>query len=154
MAKKVKEKELSTVERLQEMHAKGTEVMLPGTDRIIRLRTLDAPTLLAEGKMPDTLTPLLIKSIYQDLSDREVRDFLGQQRGNVNEALEHVKLLDFVAEKAIADGTKVKDLTIGEKRMIFRFVVGPAELLIPFRYDPNSDVADVDESEILPQDAE
>jgi hypothetical protein len=62
--------------------------------------------------------------------------------------------MDFVCERTVADGTPVNDLTLAEKRWIFRLVMGPAELLTTFRYDPNFDVADVDESDEVRQDAE
>lgn len=146
MAKK-EVKKLTAVESLAEMKSRGTEVAIPGTDRLVRLRSLDAETLLREGKIPDILTPLVIKSIYDELNDRDVRVILEQARGNKEEALAMMEAINFVAEHAIADGTKVKDLTIGEKRWIFRLVMEPAELLISFRYDPNADVEPVVEGD-------
>lgn len=146
MAKK-NEKQLDAAELLHEMRLKGTEYKLPGTGRIVRIRVLDAPSLLREGKLPDILTPLVVKSVYQELSDKEMRDFVGAQRGNANEALNMVEAMDFVVKKSIADGTKVEDLTLAEKRWIFRMAMGPAELLITFRYDKESDVEPVAEVE-------
>lgn len=146
MAKKTEKKQTGP-ELLQEMHSRGIEQVIPGTGRHVRLRTLDAPTLLKEGKMPDILTPLVIKSVYQELADKELREFLGQNRGNLEGALSLFETIDFVAEKAIADGTKVKELTLAEKRWIFRLAMSPAEVLITFRYDEDDDVADVVESD-------
>src|SRR5688500_17924564 len=111
MAKK-ETKQLTSVEALAEMKSRGTEVAIPGTDRLVRLRTLDAEALLREGKVPDILTPLVIKSVYEELSDREVRGVLAQSRGTTEDALAMMEAIDFVAEKSIADSTKVKDLTI------------------------------------------
>lgn len=146
--KKPTPKVVSVVDLLREQHSKGTEVMLYGTDRLIRLRPLDAETLLREGKMPDILTPLVTKSVFQELPDKEVKEFLGKSRGNnPAEALALLETIDFVCEKSIADGTKVKELTLAEKRLIFRLAVGPAELLIDFRYDENLDVESVAEGE-------
>lgn len=141
------QKPVDFVEGQREMRAKGIEQIIPGTQRVVRLRTLDSATLLREGKMPDILTPLVVKSVYQDLTDNEVRKFVEKERGNPAEALEFIDVLDFVASKSIADGTRVEDLTIPEKRWIFRLAMGAAELLIFFRYEPESDVAVVDESE-------
>ncbi len=146
MAKK-SEKKPDAAELLHEMRLKGTEYKVPGTDRLVRLRTVDAPSLLKEGKLPDILTPLVVKSVYQELSDRELKDFVGAQKGGSGEALSMVDAMDFVVGKAIADNTKVQDLTLGEKRWIFRMVMGPAELLITFRYDKDSDVEPVAEVE-------
>lgn len=154
MATKKVEKQKTQVELLSEMHSRGTAQKIPGTDRIVRLRALDAPTLLREGKVPDILTPLVTKAIYQDLSDRELRDFVGQAKGSTQEALALVDAMDFVAEKGIADNTKVKELTLGEKRWIFRLVMGPAEMLVTFRYDSDADVEPVVEVEDVQPTAE
>lgn len=141
-----KRKEKTTPELLAEMNSRGIEFKIPGSDRIVRIRNLDAPTLLREGKMPDILTPLVIKSIYQEISDKEIRDFLGQNKTSANDALALLETIDFVVERVLVDGAKVKDLTLGEKRWLFRVAMEPAELLVTFRYDPNDDVADMDES--------
>lgn len=132
---------------LQEMREKGIEQRIPGTDRIVRLRVLDAPALLREGKMPDILTPLVIRSVYQDLEDEQVREFLGQPKSSVSDALSFLEAIDYVCEKTIMDGTSLSDLTPAEKRWIFRLVMGPAEILITFRYEPELDVEGVDEGD-------
>src|SRR5687768_10042773 len=144
MAKKADKKD--TLNVLGEMRTKGVEQKMPGTDRIVRLKTIDAPTLLRENKMPDILTPLVVKSIYQELSDRELRDFIGQQRGNTAEALSMLDAIEFVVKRSIADNTKVEDLTLAEKRWIFRLAMGPAELLVTFRHQQEDDVEPVAES--------
>lgn len=149
MAKNGKEPEpLPTgVQLLHQMRLEGIEQQIPGTDRVIRLRAIDPSSLLREGKMPDILTPLVIRSVYQDLTDQELREFLGHPKANVGDALSLLETMDFVCERTIMDGTEIGDLTIAEKRWIFRLVMGPAELLTTFRYDPTFDVADMDESD-------
>lgn len=153
MAKK-KEKEFSIPDELKKMRQNGVEQMLPPTGRILRLKAVDAPTLLREGKMPDILTPLVVKSVYQDLSDNELRQFVEQQKGSPKEALDMLEAMDFIAKHTIADGTKVEDLTIPEKRWLFRLVMGAAEMLVTFRYEPNLDVEPVDEEQDVPQATE
>lgn len=135
------------LEQLRKMRTEGVEQELPGTRRIIKLRSLDAPSLLRSGKMPDILTPLVIRSVYTELTDSEVRAFLGGQGTDIKDALSMLETIDFVVGQCIMDDTKLDDLTLAEKRWVFRLVMGPAELLITFRYDPNLDVADVAESE-------
>lgn len=154
MAKRKNEPQAVPADFFGEMKSKGIEHKIPGTGRLVRLRTLDASELLREGKIPDILTPLVVKSVYQDLTDKEVRDFLGQNRGKVDDALTMMDTMNFVVGKAIADNTKVADLTLGEKRWIFRLAMGPAEILVSFRYDPNADVEPVAEGEDVPQTAE
>lgn len=133
----------SFAELMSEMHSKGSLQKLPGTDRLVHLRVLDTPTMLANGKMPDILTPLVVKSVFQDITDKEVRDVIQQHKGDKEEALAMLETLDFVCQHAIADDTKVTDLTLAEKRWIFRLALGSAELLINFRYEPESDVAEL-----------
>ena len=145
MAKK--EKEQTPVERLAEMNSKGIEQTMPGTGRVVRIRTVNSVDLLRSGNVPDILTPLIVKSVYQELNDNDTRRFLENAKDKVEDALARADALDFICEKAIADGTKVKDLTIGEKRWIFRLVLGPAELLITFRLEQEPDVEAVDESQ-------
>ena len=157
MAKVTKKKEPRVVDPNQlvrDVLRNGVEQEMPGTYRVLKIRNLDSVALLREGKLPDILTPLIIKSVYQDLTDREVRDFLGQSRGNAAEALKMAEALDFVAKHAVVDNIKVEDLTLGEKRWIFRLAVGPAEMLASFRFEQESDVGDLDTSDDVPQAAE
>ena len=137
------------VELLKEMREKGIEQCLPPTGRLIRLRVLDAPSLLRHGKIPDILTPLVVRSVYQELTDDEMRAFLGQPRVNIDDALAMLDTMEFVCKHSIADETPIEELTLAEKRWIFRLVMGPAEILTNFRYDPTLDVEYVDEVQEL-----
>jgi hypothetical protein len=134
-------------QQLSDMHSRGIEQTMPGTNRTIRIRHLDAVHMLREGKMPDILTPLVIKSVYQDVSDRELREFLGAHKGSADDALSFAETVDYVVSKSIADGTKLDSLTMNEKRWIFRLAMGPAELLLNFRDDEDADVESVDEGD-------
>lgn len=152
MAKK--EKPFDGAAAIDHMNRYGTEQILPGTGRRVKLRSLDAESLLRDGKMPDLLTPLVIKSVYQELSDRELREFVGSQRGSIPEALSLLETIDFVVEKTLVSGATTKSLTLAEKRWIFRLVMGPAELLITFRLDETPDVEPMDEGDEVRATAE
>lgn len=152
MAKK--ETKATIPERLKEMRSKGYEVSLPYTERKIRLKAVDAPTLLRAGNIPDMLTPLVTKTIYEDLKDREIRDFLTVNRGDVKEALDLADAVDFIVKHTIADGTKVEDLTPAEKRWVFRLVMEPAEYLVTFREDEDVDVGPVATGDEVQQTAQ
>ena len=141
--KQAKVQEPSFAELMQEMKSIGSLQRIPGTERLVRLRALDTPSMLANGKMPDILTPLVIKSVYQDITDKEVQEVIQQHKSTKEEALAMLETLDFVAAHAIADDTKVTDLTLAEKRWIFRLALGSAELLIAFRFQPEYDVAEL-----------
>lgn len=142
-----KEKQLTAVEQLKEMKTKGIEHEMPGTGRLIRLRTLDAETLLrkAPDKIPDILTPMIVKSVYADLQDREVKEFINHQRSSITDALAMADAINFVVKEAIVDNTKLEELTTSEKKWIFRLAMGPAELLVTFRDEEEGDVGTVDE---------
>lgn len=132
---------------IQEMQASGNEQTLPQTGRKIRLRTLDVEALLYEGKVPDILTPLVIKSVYQDLDDDTLLDFMRGKEVNPTDAIKHLQAIDYVVQKCITDGTDIKKLTLGERRWIFRLVMMPAEILVTFRYEQESDVESVPEGD-------
>lgn len=153
MAKKSKN-ELDLNQVVRDALRNGVPQEMPGTRRILKIRNLDPVLLLKEGKLPDILTPLVVKSVYQDLSDKEIRDFIGQARGNVPEALALADAMDFIAKHALVDGPDVKDLTLGEKRWIFRLAVGPAEMLADFRVQQASDVGNVDTGDDVQEAAE
>ena len=132
---------VTTVDRLREMHSRGVEQVLPNTERKIRLRTVDAVELLRENKMPDILTPLVMSTIYDETTNvRALREFTAQDRGSREAALDMVDALDFVVAKAIADDTKVSELTLPEKKWIFQLALGPAQILANFRQEQESDV--------------
>lgn len=145
---------MSLAERLDIMRATGWEQILPPTGRKILLRSLEADKLLRDGECPDILTPLLIRSIYDELNDTAIREFLDTPAVILEDALKYVDMLNLIAGKAIADGTKVTDLTLAEKKWIFRLVLTGAETLVYFRFEPTPDVALVAEVNDVPQAAE
>lgn len=154
MAKKtVEEQPFDFASEYRKMKKEGVEQILPYTGRRVRLRSVDAPTLLKEGQIPNILTPMIVKMVYQDINDNELRQYTEKNTGDAAHALAMLESLDFVAKHAITDGTKVEDLTISEKRYIFRLVMGAAELLITFRYDEDANVEDVPDGEDLRQTA-
>lgn len=146
--------EPTVLQQLAEMRANGNEQTIPGTKRKIRLRSVNAKQLLLENKMPDLLTPLVVKSVYQELNDDQVCSFLNKDGVDVKDALAMIEVLEFVAKRSIVDGTPVEDLTHGELQWIFRLVMGPAELLVTFRYEQVFDVEPVDEEQDLQPVAE
>jgi hypothetical protein len=155
MAKRTPKKEEAKPEELvKELMSKGLEQQLPPTGRIIRLKPVNHQTLLREGKMPDVLTPLVMRSVYQDLPDKEVKNFLEQPRQKPEDALKYIEAVDFICKHTIADNTKVEDLLLPEKRWIFRLTRGAAELLINFRHDEEANVEPVDEVEDVQPTAE
>lgn len=142
------------LEYLEEMRTKGLEHQLPGTERMVRIRTVDAQELLKDDKLPDMLTPMVIRSVYSEVGDREVNGFISQPKDNKEDALKMLDTINYIVSKSLVDGADIKDLTLAEKRWIFRLAMGPAELLINFRYQEESDVEPVAEGEDVQQTAE
>jgi len=138
---------VKTAERLRDMRTKGVEQTMPGTGRVVRLKSVDPTVVLREGKMPDTLTPLLVSAIYQEPTTGHLNQYLQADRGTVEAALAMADSIDFIVKKALADDTKVEDLTMAEKRWIFQLVLGPAEILTNFRLEQDPDVEAVAEGE-------
>ena len=155
MAKKVaKEKPVDIPAALREMKSKGIEQIMPDTLRKVRLRTINPSVLLRDEKLPDELTPLIVRMTYESLSDQVIVGHLNKKRTSREEALGYLDMLDYVAQKAVADETKVEDLSLEEKRWIFRLVMGPADVLATFRYEQDPDVGDVDAGQDVPPAAE
>jgi hypothetical protein len=145
--------ELPLYERIRIMRQEGWEQTFT-TGRRVRLRTLEPDVLLREGDCPDVLTPLLLKCLYGSRRDDDVREFLDTPLGTKEDAFAYMDLLNLICAKSICDGTKVEELTLAEKRLIFRFALGSSELLTSFVYEPPSVVAAVAQSDDLSQAAE
>lgn len=145
--------DLPIYERIRIMREQGWAQTF-STGRTVRLRTLEPDMLLREADCPDILTPLLLRSLYGDDRNQSVKEFVEQPFGTKEDAFAYVDLLDLICSKSICDGTKVEELTLAEKRLIFRFALGSSELLTSFVYQPPADVAAVAESDGVPSVAE
>lgn len=141
-------------ERLSVMRQEGWLVTLPHTDREIKLRAVEASALLADDKMPDLLTPLVIKSVYTDLKGKDVEEYLDKERTEKVDAIAFLNSINYICSLAIADNTKVEELILSEKRWVFRLVLGPADMLVTFRDNKKTDVGPVDAKQELPQVAQ
>lgn len=140
-----------TIEELEKLRKFGKDIKMPPTGRMVKLRKLDLGKLLQEGKVPDTLTPLAIRSIYSEISDDQATGFFDGNHivdpMDVKSALSHLEAINFVVGHSLYEPKLLSDLTIGEKRWIFRLVLLPAEILATFRNEEDDDVASVDESD-------
>jgi hypothetical protein len=148
------EKELTIAQKIAVMRERGWEQVIPATGRTIRLRAVEPDAVLREGDCPDILTPILLKSIYSDVSDAELRTFLEKPLEQAQDALKYVEMLNLMAGKAVADDTPLDVLTLTEKKWIFRLCLGGAELLVRFRYQPQRDVETAPQGDPEPQVAE
>jgi hypothetical protein len=133
---------------------------------VVRLRTVTPDRLLRLGKLPDILTPLVVRMIYEEVTVSDLDAFLAQKE-QVTQALEMIDSLNVVCEAGLlepsigsstgsltdsgpelAEGQiTVDDLTLAERGWIFKLVFQPAEILSTFRYQPAPDVAVVQDGE-------
>lgn len=139
----------SLIARLKEMREQGDEQTIPDTLRVVRVKTLETKDLLLEGNFPDILTPLVVKSIYQDLTTPQIKEFFEMNTKDVEQAKKMLEAVEFVCRKSIVGDDVINDLTMSEKRWIFRLAMGPAEMLVSFRYEPDEDVESMAEGEEL-----
>jgi hypothetical protein len=145
--------DMPVYERIRLMREQGWEQTF-STGRRVRLRTLEPDMLLKDGDIPDVLTPLLLRSLYGDDRNTAVKEFMDQPFGTKEDAFAYVEMLNLICAKSICDGTKVEELTLAEKRLVFRFALGCSELLVEFEYKPPPDVASVAQGDDVPSVAE
>jgi hypothetical protein len=155
----------SLPDKLRAMRVNGVEQIIPFTLRKLRIRTADPNRLMRAGKVPDILTPLVAKTIYQEVSDAELQNFATKPREQAADALAVLDSLNIVARDVLVqpkvvddpqsdDEIAIEELTMAERRWIFRLALAPAEVLTNFRYQPDGDVELVAEGDDVPLAAE
>lgn len=135
---------LSVVDRIRLMREQGWEHTLD-SGRIVRLRTLEPHMLLADDMCPDILTPYLVKSLYEVGSHSPTAADFEVDLEDRKRAIEYAAMLDYIAAKSLADDTDAAELTLAEKKLIMKFALAGAELLVNFRYPAKVDVDAVEE---------
>jgi hypothetical protein len=128
----------------------GVLVRLPNGDKLVRIRKVRPDMLLRRGRIPDTLTTLMLNMLYGRLQPNELEDFLSP-REQAEEALEMLESLRAVCEAALVeprivdepiadDEISIDDLEIPDRGRIFSLVFMPADALSRFRYQPKTNV--------------
>lgn len=143
-------------EQLAQIRKGGIEKTL-FTGRTILLKSVQPADLLRTGDCPDILTPVLMRCIYGDPNEA-VKEFVNQEEHqtehSISDALKYLETIDRVAVAAIADGTDIADLTLEEKKLIFRLALGSAEMLVLFRYEAAQPLAALAQGDNVSQVAE
>jgi hypothetical protein len=135
------------------MRESGVLQTLP-SGRVVRIRTVTPDRLLRLGKLPDILTPLVVRMIYEEVTVSDLDAFLATKE-QVTQALEMIDSLNVVCEAGLLEPSigpgegqiTVDDLTLAERGWIFKLVFQPAEVLSSFRYESAPDVAVVPDGE-------
>lgn len=146
--------EPSLHEQLKMLRTVGLEKRIGITDRVVRLKSVDPAALLKSGECPDILTPVLMRCIYGN-GNEAVRNFVQREEFvdevSVSDALHYLETIDRVVALAIADETNVQELTLDEKKLIFRLALGSAEMLVLFRHEPAPPMDTVEKSNDVSQ---
>ncbi|MCB0184342.1 MAG: hypothetical protein KDE31_08760 [Caldilineaceae bacterium] len=131
-----------------------------------RLRPVAPEALIVSGNIPDVLTPLVSRMLYegidktaetleQALSGTEAGDVdmdkvttALKRMGEMVDAFDAVCVAAFVSPRIVAepdadDEIAIDDLTLNDKLHVFYLATQPAEVLRFFRYEPPADVAAV-----------
>lgn len=156
--------ELPTIEELKRAYDEGLEQTLLSGLKVV-MRPVRPDTLLVSGKVPDILTPLIMKMMFarQQEDDTvfpdEVKDpithYLTQERAKAQEAMEFIKSVDVVCEAALVDPSIVPYLSLNDRMWIFKIAFLPVEILSRFRHQPPRNVEAGDDSagEPLPSES-
>lgn len=151
---------LPTIEELRRAYDEGLpQTLLSGIE--VYMRPVRPDKLLASGKVPDILTPLVMNMMFPPdkveddvVFPDEVNSFLGKPRDKTAEAIEFVKAVDVVCEAALIDATAVPYLSLSDRLWIFKLAFMPVEVLSTFRLQPKRDVGVGDSSTGEPQPPE
>lgn len=132
--------------------------------RRVLMRNVTPDALLKLGKIPDILTPLVLKMVYEGVETEEITAFWAP-RERVDETLEMLESLRVVCTAALIyprivdnpqaeDEIAIEDLSLAERGSIFHLALQPAELLQRFRVQPQTDVEPVPDGARLPEPSE
>lgn len=121
---------------------------------VARLRPVSPDQLIAGGEVPDILTPLVLKMLFQG-SDGSELSRLTQPEQVLVHAGETVKLINAICRLAFVqprivddpqsdDEISIDDVAIIDRSFVFQLATQPAEVLRDFRLSPTiTDVATV-----------
>lgn len=143
-----------TVDERRIIQESGITYTLPsGVD--VQLRPVSPMALLhSEGKIPDTLTPLVIDMLYEkdfNKTNAAVDAFVQTPREELAKTLEMLESIDMVCKAALLDPEQLPYLTFLDRAYIFRLAFLPAEVLSRFRRQQVGDVERVQSGEQVQQ---
>jgi hypothetical protein len=134
----MQEPTIPTVEELKRAYDEGTpQTLLSGLQ--VQMRSVRPELLLRSGKLPDILTPIVLKTLYESATE-ELDAYLFDQREQAEDALKMIEGVDAVCEQALVDPSIVPYLSLNDRMWIFKLAFMPAEVLSRFRLGQTRDV--------------
>lgn len=127
-----------TLDELRRMYEQGLpQTLISGIE--VRLRPVTPDKLLRLGRVPDTLAPIMLKGLYEDIHN-DLDGFVQTQADDKEAALEMIRAIDVVCEAALVEPDIVPYLSLADRMWIFKLAFMPAEVLSTFRLKPPRDV--------------
>lgn len=145
--------ELTPASEYRTMREQGVpQTLLSG--RKVKMRAVTPDKLLRGGRVPDILTPLVLKMLKGEVENEEIDNFYGQERDEVKDNLAMIDSVNVVCEAALVyprvvdmpegdDEISIDDLSLTDRFWIFKLAFQPAEVLSRFRLES---LANVDSS--------
>jgi hypothetical protein len=125
----------------------GVPIILPSGVEV-HLRPITPEALLRAGKIPDTVTPIVTKALYEpDKTQAALDEFIKEERQTPEETLTMLTTISVVCEAAMVDPSLMPYLSFQDKGFIFRIAFLPAEVLSRFRARSLGDVERVDDGD-------
>lgn len=117
---------------------------------VVRLRPVDLPTMLAHGKIPDLLTPIVGEMIFGK-ADKPLEE-------KPEQAIELVELMTLVCTAAFLeprivdnpeadDEIHIEDVDFEDRGYVYTLVTQPTRVLYSFRRQQERDVDDLPDDE-------
>lgn len=149
--------DLTPASEYRTMREQGVpQTLLSG--RKVKMRAVTPDKLLRSGRVPDILTPLVVKMLKGEAQNEEIDDFYGKERDEVKDWLAMIDSVNVVCEAALVyprvveqpegdDEIAIDDLSLQDRFWIFKLAFQPAEVLSRFRLESLADVDDSADSE-------
>ena len=131
------------------------EVELPLSGRVLEVRDVGLIDLAIEGKIPNTVMDLVQNLNDKKISEAEMMTSHGAEFGSL---LDLIFMLAVtyppVANEADDDHISPKDFFYGDKMALFNWVNREANIVRPFRREPDQPVANASNGQDLREKAE
>lgn len=113
------------------------------------MKPVQLDRLLLAGKVPDILTPLVMRMLFGTKPDDpefpdEIKDpathYLTKKRTEAQEAIEFIESVDVICRESLVDAAAIPYLSIADRMWVFKLALMRAEVLSTFRHEPARDV--------------
>ena len=141
-----------TIEELRRIYEEGIEqTLISGVT--VRMHPVQLDKLLEAGDIPDVLSSLILRALYEDVRE-EIDSFVMTPQTDKAKAVDVIRSVDAVCRSVLIHPSIVAYLSLTDRLWLFKLAFMPAEVLSRFRHQPAGDVDAVDEGENISQAAQ